>query len=589
MEKVDVLICGSGSAGLCAATWLARYGVRCKILERREGPMKRGQADGVQCRTVEIFQSFGIGEELLREAYHVLEVVFWADDGRGAIKRTGRTADTQPGLSHQPHVILNQARINDLLIRRMQAFNDQEVDYGYNVTNVQVDSGASATDADAYPVTVTAEHGGEAKTFGAKYALACDGAHSVVRKALGYNMIGDSSDAVWGVMDVIPRTDFPDIRKKSSIRSKSGILLIIPREGENNNLTRFYIELAGGTNPKGVTLENLQTQAQSIFKPYSVDFTEIIWWSAYAIGQRYADYFHKDHRVFLAGDACHTHSPKAGQGMNVSLQDGYNIGWKLGEVLTGLASPSILETYVLERQKVAIDLINFDRYFTKLFSSGASTTPREFQEGFIRAGKYTAGLTAKYDASAITSSQGSGLLASNVAVGMRLPSAQLVRFCDSKPMQLMECLKSDGRWRIMIFIGDLTVPSSHSKLEMIGKYLAATDGPLHKFTPKARDIDGLLETVVIGYGKRHNVELEQIPEIFYPAVGKNQIRDLHKIFYDDESYNKGHGHAYELLGISPDEGALIIVRPDQYVSAVLRLEDFCQIGTFFEGFLKPQT
>lgn len=280
-------------------------------------------------------------------------------------------------------------------------------------------------------------------------------------------MIGDSSDAVWGVMDVVPRTNFPDIRKKSTIRSKAGNILIIPREGDNYNLTRFYIELAPGANPKDVTLEKLQQEAQSIFHPYKVDFVETIWWSAYAIGQRHADYFHKDHRVFLAGDACHTHSPKAGQGMNVSLQDGYNIGWKLGEVLTGLANPSLLETYVLERQKVAIDLINFDRYFSKLFSSGSQTTPAEFQEGFIQSGKYTAGLTAKYDVSQITSALESSNLASNVIVGMRLPSAQVVRFCDSKPMQLMRSLKSDGRWRIMAFLGDLSMDENRSKLESV--------------------------------------------------------------------------------------------------------------------------
>jgi phenol 2-monooxygenase len=170
MEQVDVIICGSGSAGLCAATWLARYGVKCKVLERRDGPMKMGQADGVQCRTVEIFESFGVGEELLREAYHVLEVNFWADEGSGIIKRTGRAADVQPGLSHQPHVILNQARINGLLTDLMRKYNDQDIDYGYNVTNVEVDS-ASVADHDAYPVTVTAEKDGVTQTFAAKYAL----------------------------------------------------------------------------------------------------------------------------------------------------------------------------------------------------------------------------------------------------------------------------------------------------------------------------------------------------------------------------------------------------------------------------------
>ncbi|KAJ5756831.1 hypothetical protein N7533_006374 [Penicillium manginii] len=587
-EKVDVLICGSGSAGLCAATWLARYGVRCKVLERRDGPMVMGQADGVQCRTVEIFESFGIGEELLREAFHVLEVNFWADDGNGTIKRTGRTADTQPGLSHQPHVILNQARINGLLIELMDKYNGQKIDYGYNVTSVQVDS-ASAADPESYPVTVTADKNGVTETFVAKYVLACDGAHSTVRKALGYKMIGDSSDAIWGVMDMIPQTNFPDFRKKSTIRSKAGNIMIIPREGDNNNLTRFYIELAPGTNPKDVTLENLQRKAQSVFQPYQVEFTETVWWSAYAIGQRHADLFHKDHRVFLAGDACHTHSPKAGQGMNVSLQDGYNIGWKLGEVLTGLADPSLLETYVLERQKVALDLINFDRYFSKLFSSGAKTTPAEFQKGFIESGKYTAGITTKYDVSSITSSLTSSELASNVVVGMRLPSAQVVRFCDSKPLQLMKSLKSDGRWRIMAFIGDISIPENRTRLNTLGGYLSSPDGPIRTFTPSSHDTDSLIENIVIGHGKRYDVELEQIPECFYPMTGKNHTRDLHKIYYDDESHNQGHGHAYDVLGIDPKRGALIIVRPDQYVSAVMDLSDYTEIGNFFKGFLRCQT
>lgn len=466
VEKVDVLICGSGSAGLCAATWLARYGIRCKVLERRDGPMTMGQADGVQCRTVEIFESFGIGEELLREAYHVLEVVFWAQDGNGVIQRTGRTADTQPGLSHQPHVILNQARINMLMIEAMRRFNNQEIDYGYDIKSVEVDS-ELAKDPAAYPVKVMAERDGKLEHFEAKYAMACDGAHSTVRRSLGYTMVGDSTDAVWGVMDMVPRTNFPDIRKKATVRSKAGNLLIIPREGDNYNLTRFYIELPAGTKAKEVKLEDLQQTAKKILSQYEVEFVETVWWSAYAIGQRTADHFHKDFRVFLAGDACHTHSPKAGQGMNVSLQDGYNMGWKLASVLKGLAPPSLLETYVLERSKTAVDLINFDRYFSGLFSGG-KVSPSEFQEGFIKSGKYTAGLTAKYDKSPLTADDGDAeKLASNVVVGMRLPSSQVVRFCDSKPLQLMTSLKSDGRWRVMAFAGDLQSAENQARLTAV--------------------------------------------------------------------------------------------------------------------------
>lgn len=171
-EQVDVLICGGGSAGLCAAVWLARCGISYKILERRDGPLKTGQADGVQCRTVEVFESFGLSENLLKEAYHVLELAFWApaDDG-GGIKRTHYAADVQPGISHQPHLILSQAKMNAMLTGEMlRASGSDDIAYGYEVKTVDVDS-AAATNPHAYAVTVTAAKDGIDKVYRAKYVL----------------------------------------------------------------------------------------------------------------------------------------------------------------------------------------------------------------------------------------------------------------------------------------------------------------------------------------------------------------------------------------------------------------------------------
>ena len=286
-------------------------------------------------------------------------------------------------------------------------------------------------------------------------------------------MLGDSTDAVWGVMDIYPQTNFPDIRRKVTVHSDAGSLLLIPREG--GSLTRFYIEFPTGTNAKEVKLEDLHRKAQQIFSPYEMEFADTFWWSCYSIGQRLADHFTKSNRVFLTGDAFHTHSPKAGQGMNVSLQDGFNIGWKLGHVLTGQSRPNLLKTYDLERGKTAADLIDFDRYFTRLFSSNKTgsekkITPEEFRDGFIKSGRYTAGLTSKYEDSGVTSAeQSTQNLAKEMVVGMRLPSAQVVRFCDVKAMQLTRALKADGRWRVVIFPGRIRGSNTLTRLQKVSE------------------------------------------------------------------------------------------------------------------------
>lgn len=135
------------------------------------------------------------------------------------------------------------------------------------------------------------------------------------------------------------------------VHAREGSLIIIPREGDQ--LVRFYTELPGTAAAADLRLEDLQARVRLILRPYEFEVAGTAWWSAYAVGQRCAERFAEAQRVFLTGDAGHTHSPKAGQGMNVSLQDGYNLGWKLAAVLRGRAAPALLGTYVAEREKTA--------------------------------------------------------------------------------------------------------------------------------------------------------------------------------------------------------------------------------------------
>lgn len=537
-HTVDVLVVGSGSAGLAAATWLSTMGVPAhdpkhpasggvNILEKRSGPMKLGQADGVQCRTVEMFESFGISEELIREAYHVIEVAFWQDchDGKG-MRRIRYSADTQKGLSWQPHVILNQARINGLLLEKMQRDSSMQIDYSWEVKSVEL-----VEQGEWVKVKAANLDSGVQREWRARYVLGCDGAHSNVRRSIGYKMIGDSSDVVWGVCDVYPQTNYPDIRKKSTLHCDAGVLIIIPREGEC--LARFYIEMPPGTKAKDVKLEDIHEMARQIFATggFTMDIAETAWWSAYSIGQRLAEAFSLENRVFLTGDACHTHSPKAGQGMNVSLQDGYNIGWKLAMVLKGQADSSLLRTYDLERGKVATDLVEFDRNWTKIVSgkpekdANGEVDPNYFSNAFIKSAKYTAGLTAKYDDSPLTQAASSTQdLATEVVVGMRFPSSQVIRFCDAKSMQLARALKADGRWRIVIFAGNLQKGDNKARLDHLADFLDSERGPIRSLTPADANIDNLIEPIVVLSGKRHETEQEDIHPYFWPVTGRWSMR-----------------------------------------------------------------
>ena len=388
-DEVDVLIVGCGPAGLTLAAQLSAFpDIKTCIVEQKPGRLLRGQADGVACRTMEMFHAFGFGERVLKEACWINETTFWKpDDGQPAnITRSGWVQDVEDGLSEFPHVVLNQARVHDFYLDVMRRAAAKLEPY-YTRRVVAVQPAANSGPDTARRATVTMErldptHEGEAEIVKARYVVGCDGARSTVRTSIGRELHGDSANHAWGVMDVLAVTDFPDVRCKCLIQSAhEGSMLIIPREG--GYLCRLYVELTKleigeRVASRNITVEELLAKARRIFHPYRFDAKEVPWWSVYEIGQRLTDKFDdvpseevssRLPSVFIAGDACHTHSPKAGQGMNVSMQDAFNLGWKLASVLQGRSAPSLLHTYSAERRAIAKELIDFDREWAAMLVS----------------------------------------------------------------------------------------------------------------------------------------------------------------------------------------------------------------------------
>src|SRR6201993_1934825 len=387
-EEVEVLIVGCGPAGLTLAAQLAAFPeIKTGIVEQKPGRLLVGQADGIACRTMEMFHAFRFNDRVLKESYWVNETSFWKpdDNNSGNIVRSGWVQDVEDGLSEFPHVILNQARVHDCFLDVMRHSPTRlEPHYSRRLLDLRIDPAARFEDhaVTARLERIDPEHEGQVETVRARYVVGCDGARSTVRKAIGRELHGDSANHAWGVMDVLVVTDFPDIRFKTLIQSANdGSVLIIPREG--GYLVRLYVELAKlevgeRVGSRNITSDDVIAKARRILSPHTLEVKEIAWWSVYEIGQRLTDKFDdvpddqvatRIPRVFIAGDACHTHSPKAGQGMNVSMQDAFNLGWKLASVLRGRSAPRLLHTYSAERQAVAKELIDFDREWAAILAS----------------------------------------------------------------------------------------------------------------------------------------------------------------------------------------------------------------------------
>ena len=292
-------------------------------------------------------------------------------------------------------------------------------------------------------------------------------------------------------------------------------------------------------------------------------------------------------RIFIAGDACHTHSPKAGQGMNVSMQDAFNLGWKLAAVLRKRSPASLLHTYSDERLSVAQELINFDREWAAMLSSGVSDDPAAVQKYFVQHGRYTAGTATQYKPTlnkwSLTAAATHQGLATGLQIGMRFHSAPVVRISDGRRLQLGETLLADGRWRLLAFAGIDDTAQPGSPVAKLCEFLSDSDeSPVKRFTPAGADVDSVIDVRAVFQQSHQLLDVTVLPGLLFPPKGCLGLRDYEKAFCALSNQNQ---NIYAQRGINRALGCLVVVRPGQYIAHVLPLNDTTALAAFFDSFM----
>jgi 2-polyprenyl-6-methoxyphenol hydroxylase-like FAD-dependent oxidoreductase len=338
----DVLICGAGAAGLTLALDLARRGVSFRLIEKAEDSFRGSRGKGIQPRTLEVLEDLGIVDRFFAAGGFYPPQREYRDDGSHTDSAVVDAAEPTPAEPYRTPLMVPQFLTERMMRERLTELGHRP-EFGCELTGFDQND-------DSVVVRLKSK-AGETR-IRVRYLAGADGGRSFVRQALAIGFPGKTLGVRGLVADLMltglsreawHRFNEGDVARQMSLCPLAGTAMFqlqgpIPLEGDVDlsaeGLARLIGERTGRT--------DIRVQSVS-------------WASAFTMNARLADRYRVG-RVFLAGDAAHTHPPTGGQGLNTSVQDSYNLGWKLAAVLAG-APRGLLDTYEEERRPVAAAML----------------------------------------------------------------------------------------------------------------------------------------------------------------------------------------------------------------------------------------
>ncbi|MFI6864498.1 FAD-dependent oxidoreductase [Streptomyces sp. NPDC050421] len=349
----QVLVVGAGPVGLTAAHELARHGVRVRLVDAAAGPAVTSRALATHARTLETYDHMGVIGDLLPRGQRV-EHFTLHQNGRRLIRFD---TDYSRLPTRFPFTLMVDQVITEEVLRTAAAKRGVDVEWGVRLTAFE-DTGDG--------VRAVLEHqDGQVEDVAADWLLGTDGGHSTVRKGLGLQLTGESSET-WLIADAVVECDLP----RDSIhwmRTPAGTVMMVPfpDPGKWRLLDTADVDYDADRPGDGARIARRFADKIHAGIGHSVRVEEPTWISVFTIQQRMIDRMRVG-RCFVAGDAAHVHSPASGQGLNTGVQDAFNLSWKLAAVLRGEAEETLLDSYGAERVPVGAELLRSTKFATAL-------------------------------------------------------------------------------------------------------------------------------------------------------------------------------------------------------------------------------